>query len=234
MLIRSIFIFMLTLCCIGLFNHSSVYAQYGNSQPNTNYLNQVADPTAPSCIIREGLQVMMQNVRDSIDKDTDGHVELSFRNPLINDCVIQAELRIITPNELLVFGKEGVVSGGAGTLNAVATVPPGTERISVMDFKGIEEGDNLVIRFSGNYWPVGNKSAAQGISTKVSMSVVETSSKSSIAQENENSIVPDDRPSQNLLDEMSGSTNMIIMGVIIIILVILAIILLMIVIMRRR
>lgn len=234
MLTRSILMLILALFCIGLFNHSSAYAYYGTSTINTNYVNQVADPTAPSCIIREGLQVMMQNVRDEIDKDTDGHVELSFRNPLINDCVIQAELRIITPNELLVFGKEGVVSGGAGTLNAVATVPPGTERISVMDFKGVQQGDNLIIRFSGNYWPVGNKSAAQGVSTKVSMSVVEASSEASIAQENENAVVPDDRSSQNILNEMSGSNNMVMMGVIIIILVVLVIILFMIVIMRRR
>lgn len=241
MLTRMIFTLVLAIGCLTLLSPNYANAEYANTNTIIHYSSQVADPVTgsqgssnPSCIIREGLQVMMQNVSDTIDKDTDGHVELSFRNPLINDCVIQAELRIVTPNELLVFGKEGVVSGGAGTLNAVATVPPGTERISVMDFKGTQQGDNLVIRFSGNYWPVGNKSAAQAISTKVSMSVVEASSEASIAQENKDSVVPNNGSSGNLLSEMSGSTNMIIMGVIIIILVILVIIFAMIAIMKRR
>ena len=143
MLTRMIFSLVLAIGCLTLLSPNYANAEYANTNTIIHYSSQVADPVTgsqgssnPSCIIREGLQVMMQNVSDTIDKDTDGHVELSFRNPLINDCVIQAELRIVTPNELLVFGKEGVVSGGAGTLNAVATVPPGTERISVMDFKG--------------------------------------------------------------------------------------------------
>jgi len=241
MLMRIIFILVFAIGCTTLFIPNSVHARSIDSAVNLNYESQESEPVTGTqsgsnspCVIREGLQVMMQNVTDVIDTDTDGHVELSFRNPLINDCVIQAELRIVTPNELLVFGKEGVVSGGAGTLNAIATVPPGTERISVMDFKGVTEGKNLVIRFSGNYWPVGNKSSAQGISTKVSMSVVEPSSEDSIAQENRDSVVPDTTQDRGFFDELSGSTSMVIMGVIIIVLVILVVIFAMIAIMKRK
>jgi len=128
-------------------------------------------PVPQLCKIRNGLQVRLQNVRDTITADQDGHVELSFRNPLVNDCTIETEMRIVTPDNILVFGKDGIVSGGAGTLNAIATVPPGAERVAIMDFKGLEAGEGLIV-YSGTYWPEGNKDANQAITAQQSMKVL--------------------------------------------------------------
>ena len=128
-------------------------------------------PEPQPCIIRNGLQIRLQNVRDTITADQDGHVELSFRNPLVNDCTVQTEMRIVTPDNILVFGKDGIVSGGAGTLNAIATVPPGAERVAIMDFKGLETGEGLIV-YSGTYWPEGNKDANQAITAQQSMTVL--------------------------------------------------------------
>ena len=115
------------------------------------------------CTLRQGMQVRLQNVVDTITRDQDGHVELSFRNPAVNDCTVDADLRITVPSNIIPFAKDGI-SGTAGTLNAfVEAIPAGGERSLSMDFKCQKENEYF-ITFSGTYWPTGNKDIFQPIS----------------------------------------------------------------------
>jgi hypothetical protein len=117
---------------------------------------------ATGCTLRTGMQVRLQNIVDTIRVDQDGHIELSFRNPPVNDCVVEADLRITVPANIIPIAKEGAISGSAGTLNAFVETPSGTERALIMDFKGQKKGEYF-ITFSGTYWPKGNKDLFQPI-----------------------------------------------------------------------
>lgn len=99
---------------------------------------------------------------DTITRDQDGHVEVSFRNPAVNDCAVDADLRVSVPTNIIVSSKDGG-SGTAGTLNlVVADIRPGLERSISMDFKCLAVGD-YTINFSGSYWPSGDKGRFQPI-----------------------------------------------------------------------
>ena len=130
--------------------------------------------TDEGCNLRAGMQVRLQNIVNSITADQDGHVELSFRNPPVNDCVVQADLRIIVPSNIIPIAKEGVISGAAGSLNAFVEVPANGERAVIMDFKGLKIGEYF-ITFSGTYWPKGNKDLFQPITLQQKLVVVEPS-----------------------------------------------------------
>ena len=134
----------------------------------------VEAPEATGCTLRAGMQVRLQNIVDTINVDQDGHIELSFRNPPVNDCVVEADLRITVPQNIIPIAKEGGISGSAGTLNAFVETPSGTERALIMDFKGQKKG-NYFIAFSGTYWPKGNKDLFQPITLQQQLIVAEPS-----------------------------------------------------------
>ncbi len=126
--------------------------------------------TSSSCVLREGMQVRLQNVVDTITTSQDGHIELSFRNPPVNDCTVEADLRITVPQNIIPLAKEGAISGTASTLNAFVEAPEGSERSLKMDFKGQEVGEYF-ISFSGTYWPKGNKDRFQPITLQQKLTV---------------------------------------------------------------
>jgi hypothetical protein len=133
-----------------------------------------------NCALRTGIQVRLQNVVDKITRVQDGHLELSFRNPAVNDCPVDTDLRIAFPTNLVVYGKEGIESGTTGTLNAVAReIPPGGERTSAADFRCQNSG-TYVVSFSGTYWPTGNKDLFQPITLQQSLICEESSEELSL------------------------------------------------------
>ena len=137
--------------------------------------------TDEGCNLRAGMQVRLQNIVNTINSDQDGHVELSFRNPPVNDCVVQADLRITVPSNIIPIAKEGAISGAAGTLNAFVEVPSNGERALIMDFKGQEVGEYF-ITFSGTYWPIGNKDLYQPITLQQKLVVEEPSRNTALPQ----------------------------------------------------
>lgn len=142
--------------------------------PTPRAVPQNQDPgsngTTESCVLREGMQVRLQNVVDTITTSQDGHIELSFRNPPVNDCTVEADLRITVPQNIIPLAKEGAISGTASTLNAFVEAPEGSERSLKMDFKGQEIGEYF-ISFSGTYWPKGNKDRFQPITLQQKLTV---------------------------------------------------------------
>ena len=122
-------------------------------------------PTAPAaqdCRINQGVQARIQSVRDTITKDQDGHVEVSFRNPGANECDLDADLRVTVPTNIIVSSKDGG-SGTAGTVNfLVSNIAPGLERSLSMDFKCLATGE-YTINFITSYWPSGDKRSFQPV-----------------------------------------------------------------------
>ena len=111
---------------------------------------------------------------DTITENKDGHVEVSFRNPAVNDCVVDAELRVTIPTNIIISSKDGG-SGTAGTLNLVVNdIKPNLERSVSMDFKCLLKGD-YTINFSGSYWPSGDKGSFQPITLQQGLTCEEPS-----------------------------------------------------------
>ena len=115
------------------------------------------------CVIRQAMQIRLQNVRERITREQEGSLELSFRNPPVNDCAVDADLRIVMPANLVVFGVEAD-SGVAGTANTfVQNIAPVGERRVALSFSCLHP-DEYLVNFSGTYWPVGNKDDFRPIS----------------------------------------------------------------------
>ena len=195
--------------------------QVGETQP--------APQTTEECVLREGMQVQLQNVLDTIEKERDGHLELSFRNPAVNSCTVEADLRITVPQNIIVIGKEGVSSGGAGTLNAVVKIPEGGERVLAMDLKGMRKG-SYIMSFRGTYWPQGNKDLYQPITLQQTLTVIEPSADQSIPPTEQKVAngtagqpgqeTSPDKPS-GLLEESGGMPIWIIVLIVLVVLVVL-------------
>ena len=128
------------------------------------------------------MQVRLQNLVSTITTSQDGHIELSFRNPPVNDCTVEADLRITVPQNIIPLAKEGSISGTASTMNAFVQVPEGAERALKMDFKGQEVGEYF-ISFSGTYWPEGNKDRFQPITLQQKLTVESPSDPDSIPED---------------------------------------------------
>lgn len=126
---------------------------------------QTIEASPQDCQIRQGVQARLQSVLDTITREQDGHVEVSFRNPAANDCVVDSDLGVAVPTNIIISSQEGG-SGTAGTVNfAISDIRPGLERSISMDFKCLRVGE-YTINFSGSYWPSGDKSNYQPITLK--------------------------------------------------------------------
>ena len=150
---------------------------------------EAAPPQQEQCVLREGMQVRLQNIVSTIQTTQDGHIELSFRNPPVNDCTVVADLRITVPQNIIPIAKEGAISGTAATLNAFVEALQGAERALKLDFKGQEVGEYF-INFSGTYWPKGNKDLLQPITLPQKLIVESPSDPESIPADTGISPVP--------------------------------------------
>jgi len=133
------------------------------------------------------------------------------------------------PQNIIVIGKEGVSSGGAGTLNAVVKIPEGGERVLAMDLKGMRKG-SYIMSFRGTYWPQGNKDLYQPITLQQTLTVIEPSADQSIPPTEQKVAngtagqpgqeTSPDKPS-GLLEESGGMPIWIIVLIVLVVLVVL-------------
>ena len=108
------------------------------------------------CVIRQPMQIRLLNVREVITREQAGYLELSFRNPPVNDCEVDADLRIEIPTDLIAYS-QNADSGVAGTSNTyVEGITPRSERQLALEFRCLR-ADEYLVRFAGTYWPTGNK-----------------------------------------------------------------------------
>jgi hypothetical protein len=170
---RSIKKVVLMLCLFSIFIASipSAIAE-GN---NTNQTNATVTPTvtvtanptptitatvAPTAVgekkFRVGPTVRLRPLNSNIDKDKDGIVEIFLNNPSLNDISLEVDMSVSVPTGIYIYGEDGGMSGGAGTVVGHFSVPPGSSRTITLHIKATEIG-NFPVHFGGMYWPEGDK-----------------------------------------------------------------------------
>ena len=105
---------------------------------------------------RVGPTVRLRPVNDVIDKDTDGLVEILFRNPVLNEPTMVVDLTVSLPSGLHLYGEGFATDTAAGAASGSFEVPPGQSRTIFLNLKAEKTGRSIV-HFSGAYWPKGNK-----------------------------------------------------------------------------
>ncbi len=123
---------------------------------------------------RTGPTVRLRPLNSNIEKDKDGIVELFMNNPSLNDVSLETDMTVSVPSGIYIYGEEGGMSGGAGTVVGHFSVPPGSSRTITLHIKGTEKGD-FPVHFSGMYWPDGDKDKWNPISLDNSFKVIEPS-----------------------------------------------------------
>ena len=116
-------------------------------------------PPTPSSVqsaFRVGPTVRLRPVNDVIDKDLDGIVEILFRNPILNDTTMMADLTVSIPSGFHLYGEGFATDISAGAASGFFQVPPGQSRTVYINIKAEKTG-RATVHFSGSYWPEGNK-----------------------------------------------------------------------------
>lgn len=182
---------VLILCLLNMFIASIPSAVAEGNQTNqtnttaTHTLNvtAIATPTttttvAPTAVgekkFRVGPTVRLRPLNSEIEKDKDGIVELLFNNPSLNDVSLEVDMSISVPSDIYIYGEDGGLSGGAGTVVGHFSVPPGPSRTITLHIKGSKKGD-FNVHFGGMYWPEGDKDKWNPISLDNSFKVIEPS-----------------------------------------------------------
>jgi hypothetical protein len=182
---------VLMLCLLSIFIASipSAIAE-GNQTNQTNAtvtptVNVTAIPTptitttvAPTALgekkFRVGPTVRLRPLNSNIEKDKDGIVELFLNNPSLNDISLEVDMSVSVPSGIYIYGEDGGMSGGAGTVVGHFSVPPGSSRTITLHIKGTEKGD-FPVHFGGMYWPDEDKDKWNPISLDNSFKVIEPS-----------------------------------------------------------
>jgi hypothetical protein len=123
---------------------------------------------------RVGPTVRLRPLNSNIEKDKDGIVELFLNNPSLNDISLEVDMSISVPSGIYIYGEDGGMSGGAGTVVGHFSVPPGSSRTITLHIKGTEKGD-FPVHFGGMYWPDEDKDKWNPISLDNSFKVIEPS-----------------------------------------------------------
>ena len=116
-------------------------------------------PPTPSSVqsaFRVGPTVRLRPVNDVIDKDLDRIVEILFRNPILNDTTMMADLTVSIPSGFHLYGEGFATDISAGAASGFFQVPPGQSRTVYINIKAEKTG-RATVHFSGSYWPEGNK-----------------------------------------------------------------------------
>jgi len=136
------------------------------ASPNETTINEAK--------FRVGPTVRLRPLNSIIEKDKDGIIELFMNNPSLNDITLEVDLSVSVPSGIYIYGADGGISGGAGTVVGHFSVPPGSSRTITLYIKGSEIGD-FPVHFSGMYWPDGDKDKWNPISLDNSFKVLESS-----------------------------------------------------------
>lgn len=144
------------------------------NEPKSSTATQVETETQEQ-IFRVGPTVRLRPLNSEINKSADGIVELFLNNPSLNDVSLEVDMSVSVPSGIYIYGEEGGMSGGAGTVTGHFSVPPGSSRTITMHIKGEEKG-TFPVHFSGMYWPGDDKDKWNPISLDSSFKVNEPSS----------------------------------------------------------
>lgn len=182
---------VLMLCLFSIFIASMPSTIAEENQ--TNQTNATVTPTvtvtatstptitttvAPTAVgekkFRVGPTVRLRPLNSKIEQDKDGIVELFLNNPSLNDVSLEVDMSISVPSGIYIYGEDGGMSGGAGTVVGHFSVPSGASRTITLHIKGTEKGD-FPVHFGGMYWPDGDKDKWNPISLDNSFKVIEPS-----------------------------------------------------------
>ena len=105
---------------------------------------------------RVGPTLRLRPVNDVIDQNTDGLVEILFRNPVLNDNVMVVDLTVSIPSGIHLYGEGFATDTAGGAASGSFRTPPGQSRTIYVSIKSEQTG-RFTIHFSGVYWPEGNK-----------------------------------------------------------------------------
>lgn len=134
----------------------------------------VAQTATKEAKFRAGPTVRLRPLNSEIDENNDGIVELFLNNPSLNDISLEVDMSVSVPSDIYIYGEDGGMSGGAGTVVGHFSVPPGSSRTITLHIKGSKIGD-FPVHFGGSYWPKGDKDAWNPISLDNSFKVIEPS-----------------------------------------------------------
>ena len=175
------------LCVLSIIAAAMPTVLAEDNQTNTTVTPIVADAatTAPTdqnvaqtdvaeAKFRVGPTVRLRPLNSEIDEDKDGIVELFMNNPSLNDISLEVDMSVSVPSGIYIYGADGSMSGGAGTVVGHFSVPPGSSRTTTLHVKGSETGD-FPVHFSGMYWPEGDKDKWNPISLDNSFKVIKPS-----------------------------------------------------------
>ena len=112
---------------------------------------------------RVGPTVRLRPVNDVIDQDTDGLVEILFRNPVLNETVMVVDVTVTIPSGTHIYGEGFATDTAGGAASGSFRTPPGQSRTIYVSIKSEQIG-RFTIHFSGAYWPEGNKDLFNPIS----------------------------------------------------------------------
>ena len=107
--------------------------------------------------------VTLHLVKDRFKPGEQGIIELSVRNPNVNDIALMGELNVKVPSNLAVEG--GDVVGGGGYYSSTFIAKPGTSRTQTLYITCLDaEPGRYLIHAKVYYYPEGNRENYQEIS----------------------------------------------------------------------
>ena len=133
-----------------------------------------AQPAQTGQAFRVGPTVRLRPLNDVIEANSDGLVEVLFRNPALNDNAMVVDLSVSVPSGFHLYGDGFASDVAAGTASATYSVPPGNSRTIYINLKAEKVG-RTNIQFSAVYWPEGNKDAYSPVSLTHPFEVLEAS-----------------------------------------------------------
>ena len=113
--------------------------------------------------VRIGPTVNLRPVKDDIIISEDGLIELYIDNPVINEEIMHADVKISVPSGISMNGQGFGNAESAGILHGVFDIYPGQAITIQMTIKAEKTGEFLT-KFSGLYWLGDNKNNYQPIS----------------------------------------------------------------------
>ena len=173
-LIKIISIFLMLIISISIAGAQENSTENATESPTVTEAPTPIETAVQEAKFRVGPTVRLRPLNSEIEKDKDGIVELFMNNPSLNDISLEVDMSISVPSGIYIYGEDGGMSGGAGTVVGHFSVPPGSSRTITLHIKGTDIG-NFPVHFSGMYWPDGDKDKWNPISLDNSFEVLEPS-----------------------------------------------------------
>ena len=173
-LIKIISVFLMVIISISIASAQENSTENATESPTVTEAPTPIETAVQEAKFRVGPTVRLRPLNSEIEKDKDGIVELFMNNPSLNDISLEVDMSISVPSGIYIYGEDGGMSGGAGTVVGHFSVPPGSSRTITLHIKGTDIG-NFPVHFSGMYWPDGDKDKWNPMSLDNSFKVLEPS-----------------------------------------------------------